>query len=60
VEAALVAGYGLAGTLPGRLLPARRLAWPRVGIYHGDDERRFRLKASKAVRWLRGTRLWPD
>jgi peptidoglycan/xylan/chitin deacetylase (PgdA/CDA1 family) len=60
VEAARLAGYGLAGTLPGRLLPARRLAWPRVGIYHGDDERRFRLKASKAVRWLRGSRLWPD
>jgi peptidoglycan/xylan/chitin deacetylase (PgdA/CDA1 family) len=59
VEAARVAGYGLAGTLPGRLLPARRLAWPRVGIYHGDDERRFRLKASSAVRRLRRSRLWP-
>jgi peptidoglycan/xylan/chitin deacetylase (PgdA/CDA1 family) len=53
------AGYSLAGTLPGRLSPVRRLAWPRVGIYHGDDELRFRLKASAAVRWLRGSRLWP-
>jgi peptidoglycan/xylan/chitin deacetylase (PgdA/CDA1 family) len=59
VEAARVAGYAAAGTLPGRLPRARRLAWPRIGIYHDDDERRFRLKVSAAVRWMRGTRLWP-
>jgi peptidoglycan/xylan/chitin deacetylase (PgdA/CDA1 family) len=59
VEATRVAGYGAAGTLPGRLPRPRRLAWPRIGIYHGDDERRFRIKASAAVRWVRGTRLWP-
>jgi len=59
VEAARVAGYAAAGTLPGRLPRAQSLAWPRIGIYHGDDERRFRLKASAAVRWVRGTRLWP-
>jgi peptidoglycan/xylan/chitin deacetylase (PgdA/CDA1 family) len=59
VEAARAAGYAVAGTLPGRLPRARPLAWPRIGIYHGDDERRFRLKASPAVRRLRGTRLWP-
>jgi peptidoglycan/xylan/chitin deacetylase (PgdA/CDA1 family) len=59
VEAARSAGYDVAGTLPGRLAPTRRLAWPRIGIYHGDDERRFRLKISPAVRRLRGTRVWP-
>ncbi len=59
VDAARSAGYDVAGTLPGRLAPTRRLAWPRIGIYHGDDERRFRLKISPAVRWLRGTRAWP-
>ena len=59
VEATRVAGYVAAGTLPGRFPRPRRLAWPRVGIYHGDDERRFRIKAWSAVRWLRGTRLWP-
>src|SRR4029453_3086731 len=46
VEAAPPAGSGRAGRWPRRLVPPRRLAWPRVGIYHGDDERRFRLKAS--------------
>jgi peptidoglycan/xylan/chitin deacetylase (PgdA/CDA1 family) len=59
VEAARVAGYGAAGTLPGRFPRPGRLAWPRIGIYHGDDERRFRLKVSSALRWLRETRLWP-
>jgi peptidoglycan/xylan/chitin deacetylase (PgdA/CDA1 family) len=60
VEAARVAGYCAAGTLPGRFPRPRRLAWPRIGIYHGDDERRFRFKVSSALRRLRETRLWPD
>lgn len=60
VEAARAAGYAAAGTLPGRFAHTQRLAWPRIGIYHVDDERRFRIKASAAVRWLRGTRLWPS
>jgi peptidoglycan/xylan/chitin deacetylase (PgdA/CDA1 family) len=59
VEAAGAAGYSAAGTLPGRLHSARPLAWPRVGIYHADDERRFRLKISRTMRRLRGSRLWP-
>jgi peptidoglycan/xylan/chitin deacetylase (PgdA/CDA1 family) len=59
VEATRVAGYGAAGTLPGRFPRPRRLAWPRIGVYHGDDERRFRVKVSSAVLWLRETRLWP-
>lgn len=60
VEAARAAGYAAAGTLPGRLEHTQPLAWPRIGIYHVDDERRFRIKVSAAVRWLRGTRLWPS
>jgi peptidoglycan/xylan/chitin deacetylase (PgdA/CDA1 family) len=60
VEATRAAGYAAAGTLPGRLPRAQRLAWPRIGIYRGDDQRRFRIKASAAVRRLRGTRLWPS
>jgi peptidoglycan/xylan/chitin deacetylase (PgdA/CDA1 family) len=59
VEAAGAAGYSAAGTLPARLHGERALAWPRVGIYHGDDERRFRMKVSRTMRRLRGSRLWP-
>jgi peptidoglycan/xylan/chitin deacetylase (PgdA/CDA1 family) len=59
VAAAAAAGYAAAGTLPGRLPRPRPLAWPRIGVYHGDDERRFRLKVSRPMRRLRGTRLWP-
>jgi peptidoglycan/xylan/chitin deacetylase (PgdA/CDA1 family) len=59
VAAAGAAGYAAAGTLPGRLHAERPLAWPRVGVYHGDDERRFRLKVSRPFRRLRSSRLWP-
>jgi peptidoglycan/xylan/chitin deacetylase (PgdA/CDA1 family) len=59
VEAAAAAGYAAAGTLPGRLPRPRPLAWPRVGVYHEDDERRFRMKVSRPMRRLRGTRIWP-
>jgi peptidoglycan/xylan/chitin deacetylase (PgdA/CDA1 family) len=59
VEAAGAAGYAAAGTLPARLHKARPLAWPRVGIYHADDERRFRMKVSRMMRLLRGSPLWP-
>ena len=59
VAAAGAAGYAAAGTLPGRLPRPRPLAWPRIGIYHSDDERRFRMKVSRTMRWLRGSRIWP-
>jgi peptidoglycan/xylan/chitin deacetylase (PgdA/CDA1 family) len=59
VAAAGAAGYAAAGTLPARLHSERPLAWPRVGIYRGDDERRFRLKVSRVMRRLRGSRFWP-
>jgi len=54
------AGYALAATLPKRLARPRSTAWPRVGIYHGDDARRFALKVSPIVRRIRSTRLWEN
>ena len=58
VDAAVVAdaiacGYSAGAALPDR--PHRRspLAWPRVGVYPADDDRRFRLKCSRAVRAAR-------
>jgi peptidoglycan/xylan/chitin deacetylase (PgdA/CDA1 family) len=59
VAAAGSAGYAAAGTLPARLHRERPLAWPRIGIYHTDDERRFRMKVSRVMRRLRGSRIWP-
>jgi peptidoglycan/xylan/chitin deacetylase (PgdA/CDA1 family) len=59
VAAAGAAGYTAAGTLPARFHSERPLAWPRVGVYRGDDERRFRLKVSRVMRRLRSSRVWP-
>ena len=52
------AGYAAAGTLPARFHPAAPLEWPRIGVYRGDDLRRFRLKVSPAGRRLRGSPAW--
>jgi peptidoglycan/xylan/chitin deacetylase (PgdA/CDA1 family) len=57
-DARVVAAAGLAGYRTGAALPATwtaedPLAFPRAGIYHGDDLRRFRLKVSPAVRRVR-------
>jgi peptidoglycan/xylan/chitin deacetylase (PgdA/CDA1 family) len=59
MEAARGAGYTAAGTLPGRFPKPTPLAWPRVGVYHDDDLRRFRMKVARPVRALRSTPLWP-
>jgi peptidoglycan/xylan/chitin deacetylase (PgdA/CDA1 family) len=58
VEAARRAGYELGLTLPHRLHGERPLAWPRVGVYHADSDRRFRLKASPLLRRLRSSPAW--
>ena len=54
IEAARAAGYETAASLPktgfGSTNP---LDWPRVGVYHVDDLRRFRLKVSRLTRLLR-------
>jgi peptidoglycan/xylan/chitin deacetylase (PgdA/CDA1 family) len=52
------AGYEAACTLPTRLHAASPLEWPRVGVYHADDERRFRLKVSSTMRRLRSSGAW--
>lgn len=51
--AARAAGFEAAAGLSRDLSGASLFYWPRVGIYHGDDERRFRRKVSRPVR-----RLW--
>jgi peptidoglycan/xylan/chitin deacetylase (PgdA/CDA1 family) len=56
--AASRAGYVAAGTLPSRFDARDPLRFPRVGVYHGDDERRFRLKVSRPLRLLRNSRAW--
>jgi peptidoglycan/xylan/chitin deacetylase (PgdA/CDA1 family) len=58
VQAAREAGYATAGTLPAGWHPSDPLRWPRIGVYHGDDGVRFRLKVSPAVRRLRAGRAW--
>jgi len=55
--AARSAGYVAAATLDASLRPVDPLLWPRVGVYHGDRDWRFRLKASPAVRRLGAGRL---
>lgn len=52
------AGYTAAAALPDRLRGHDPLAYPRVGVYRVDDDRRFRLKVSPALRRLRGSRAW--
>jgi peptidoglycan/xylan/chitin deacetylase (PgdA/CDA1 family) len=55
VAAAGAAGYRYGATLPEtRFKGAEPLDWPRIGIYHRDDSRRFRLKVSRFVRRVRG------
>jgi peptidoglycan/xylan/chitin deacetylase (PgdA/CDA1 family) len=58
VEAAGAAGYRVAGTLATRFGSREPLSWPRVGVYFGDDRRRFRTKVSPWVRRLRTSRAW--
>jgi peptidoglycan/xylan/chitin deacetylase (PgdA/CDA1 family) len=60
VEAAGRAGYTAAGTLPVRFDRPSPLRWPRAGVYHGDDLRRFRLKASRIMRLARASPFWPQ
>jgi peptidoglycan/xylan/chitin deacetylase (PgdA/CDA1 family) len=59
-EAAGRAGYTAAGTLPVRFDRPDALRWPRVGVYHDDDLRRFRMKVSRVMRMARATPFWPQ
>jgi peptidoglycan/xylan/chitin deacetylase (PgdA/CDA1 family) len=58
LAATRAAGYSVAAALPDRLGSKDALDWPRVGIYNGDDLRRFRLKVSPLVRRVRSTSLY--
>ena len=53
VAAAGAAGYSAGAALPRFPHPPGTLEHPRVGVYHGDDLNRFRLKTSRVVRRLR-------
>jgi peptidoglycan/xylan/chitin deacetylase (PgdA/CDA1 family) len=50
VEAAGRAGYATGAALPARWGDQSALEWPRVGVYHPDDMRRFRVKTSRLTR----------
>lgn len=58
VRAAREAGYVGGGAMAGRVEEAGALEWPRVPIFLRDDERRYRLKVARPMRWLRSTALW--
>ena len=58
VEAARGAGYTAAGALAGRVRSPSPLCWPRIGIYHGDGDLRFRAKAAGTVRRARASPAW--
>jgi peptidoglycan/xylan/chitin deacetylase (PgdA/CDA1 family) len=58
VRAAAAAGYEAACTVPRRLTRPAPLAWPRIGVYHGNGEVAFRAKVSPFGRRLRRTRAW--
>jgi peptidoglycan/xylan/chitin deacetylase (PgdA/CDA1 family) len=59
IAATEAAGYAGAPASPLLRLPEpSRLHWPRLGIYRGDDLRRFRAKISPAVRRLYASPAW--
>lgn len=58
VSAAHSAGYASAAALPGDFGRHDPLRWPRIGIYHHDDDRRFRLKISATMLRLRTGVVW--
>lgn len=60
VEHARQAGYVAGAALSSDQRCLGALEWPRVGIYHADLDRRFRLKMNPVMRRLRASRLWPS
>jgi len=58
--AAQRAGYAVGAALSSRLAPLGPHRQPRVGVYHGDDPLRFRLKVARVLRLARASRLWPQ
>jgi peptidoglycan/xylan/chitin deacetylase (PgdA/CDA1 family) len=58
VAATARAGYSAAAALPSDLHSRDVLAWPRIGVYRRDDDRRFQLKVSPLLRRLRSSAAW--
>lgn len=58
ISVARNAGYASAAALPGDFGRHDPLSWPRIGIYHRDDDRRFRLKISATMLRLRTGAVW--
>lgn len=58
VTATASAGYRAAATLPSRQHAREALEWPRVGVYHKDDDKRFRMKVSPSIARLRRSAVW--
>lgn len=56
IEAARQAGYTTGASVPLQPVRPRELAWPRIGVFRRDGSARFRVKASKQVRFL--TPVW--
>jgi len=56
VEAARMAGYEVACTVPDSLRALDPLRWPRIGIYHDEGAVTFRAKVSPTIRRARQTR----
>jgi peptidoglycan/xylan/chitin deacetylase (PgdA/CDA1 family) len=52
------AGYRAAATLPSRQSARGPLEWPRIGVYHRDDDLRFALKVSPSIVRLRRSAAW--
>ena len=57
VAAARQAGYSAAATLDATLPPHDPLRWPRVGVYNGEADWRFRLKTAPLARRAKLARL---
>ncbi len=53
------AGYVAGAWLSSSLAPDGSLRWPRIGVYRGDGQWRFRAKLNAVVRRIRANRRWP-
>jgi peptidoglycan/xylan/chitin deacetylase (PgdA/CDA1 family) len=58
MEAANAAGYRVACAVARYVQQPVPMAWPRVGVYRGDGDLRFRIKVSPIMRRLRTSRVW--
>jgi peptidoglycan/xylan/chitin deacetylase (PgdA/CDA1 family) len=58
-SAAATAGYTAGAAMSSHLARRGRLRCPRIGVYHLDHFRRFRLKTMHPIRILRASPMWP-